>query len=147
MFNERKKGDIQMEINVNWQGDMEFLSSLPSGHSITLDSSPDSGGHNKGPRPMEMLLTGLGGCTGIDIVMILNKMKQEIESFSMDIDGERAEEPPKRFTKIHITYKLKGKNLDERKVERAIKLSEEKYCSASSSLNAEITSGYEIENI
>lgn len=136
-----------MKINVDWQGEMEFLSNLPSGHEVTLDASPESGGHNKGPRPMEMLLTGLGGCTGIDVVMILKKMKEEIKEFSMDIDGERAEEAPKRFTKIHITYKFKGKNLSEKKIERAIKLSEEKYCSASSSLNAEITSSYEIENI
>jgi putative redox protein len=135
-----------MKIDLDWQGDLEFKSDFPSGHNITLDASEESGGHNKGPRPMEVLLSGLGGCTGIDVVLILKKMKAEIEEFHLDIDAERAEEAPKRFTKIHLTYKFKGKNLKERKVERAINLSEKKYCSASSSLNAEITSSYEIEH-
>ncbi len=135
-----------MKVDVDWQGDLEFESSLPSGHKITLDASEESGGHNQGPRPMELLLSGLGGCTGIDVVLILNKMKAEIEEFHLDIDAERAEEPPKRFEKIHLTYKFKGKNLTERRVERAISLSEDKYCSASSSFNAEITSSFEIEH-
>lgn len=134
-----------MKINVDWQGDLEFKNQLPSGHDLTTDGSEESGGHNKGPRPMELLLAGLAGCTGIDIVLILRKMKNELEDFEMNVEAERAEEAPKRFTKIHIKYMLKGKKLDERKVERAIKLSEEKYCSASNSLNAEITSSYQIE--
>jgi putative redox protein len=135
-----------MKINVDWQGGLEFNNHLPSGHDLTVDAAEASGGQDKGPRPMELLLSGLAGCTGIDVVLILNKMKTELEDFEMEIDAERAEEAPKRFTKIKIKYKLKGKKLDERKVERAIKLSEEKYCSASSSLNAEITSSYEIEH-
>lgn len=135
-----------MKVNVDWQGDLEFKNQLPSGHELTVDAAEKSGGHNKGPRPMELLLSGLAGCTGIDVVLILNKMKTELEDFAMEVDAERAEEAPKRFTKIHIKYKFKGKKLDERKVERAIRLSEEKYCSASSSLNAEITSSYEIEH-
>jgi putative redox protein len=135
-----------MKINVDWQGDLEFKNQLPSGHELTVDAAEKSGGHNKGPRPMELLLSGLAGCTGIDVVLILNKMKTELEDFKLEIDAERAEETPKRFTKIKIKYKFKGKKLDERKVERAIKLSEEKYCSASNSLNAEISSSYEIEH-
>ena len=135
-----------MKINVDWQGDLEFKNHLPSGHDLTVDAAEKSGGHNKGPRPMELLLSGLAGCTGIDVVLILNKMKTELEDFNMEVEAERAEETPKRFTKIHITYKFKGKKLDDRKVERAINLSEEKYCSASNSLNAEITSSYEIEH-
>ena len=135
-----------MNINVDWQGDLEFKNQLPSGHDLTVDAAEKSGGKNKGPRPMELLLSGLAGCTGIDVVLILNKMKTELEDFNMELEAERAEETPKRFTKIHITYKFKGKKLDDRKVERAINLSEEKYCSASNSLNAEITSSYEIEH-
>ncbi|MEC9489385.1 MAG: OsmC family protein [Halanaerobiales bacterium] len=135
-----------MKINVDWQGDLEFKNQLPSGHDLTVDGSEESGGHNKGPRPMELLLAGLAGCTGIDIVLILRKMKTELEDFELEVEAERAEEAPKRFTKIQIKYKLKGKKLDQRKVERAIKLSEEKYCSASNSLNAEITSSYQIEH-
>ena len=135
-----------MKINVDWQGDLEFNNHLPSGHDLIADAAEKSGGHNKGPRPMELLLSGLAGCTGIDVVLILKKMKTELEDFEMEVNAERAEVAPKRFTKIHIKYKFKGKKLDERKVERAIKLSEEKYCSVSSSLNAEITSSYEIEH-
>ncbi|RAK12768.1 putative redox protein [Halanaerobium saccharolyticum] len=135
-----------MKINVDWQGDLEFKNQLASGHDLTVDAAEKSGGHNKGPRPMELLLAGLAGCTGIDIVLILRKMKTELEDFELDVEAERAEEAPKRFTKIHIKYKLKGKKLDDRKVKRAIKLSEEKYCSASNSLNAEITSSYQIEH-
>jgi len=135
-----------LKINVDWQGDLEFNNQLPSGHDLTVDAAEKSGGHNKGPRPMELLLAGLAGCTGIDVVLILNKMKTELEDFNMELEAERAEETPKRFTKIHITYKFKGKKLDERRVERAINLSEEKYCSASNSLNAEIISSYEIEH-
>jgi putative redox protein len=135
-----------MKINVDWQGDLEFKNQLPSGHELTVDAAEKSGGQNKGPRPMELLLSGLAGCTGIDVVLILNKMKTDVEDFQMELEAERAEEAPKLFTKIHIKYKFKGKKLDERKVERAIKLSEEKYCSASNSLNAEITSSYEIEH-
>ncbi|MFP4020472.1 MAG: OsmC family protein [Halanaerobium sp.] len=135
-----------MKINVDWQGDLEFKNHLPSGHELTVDAAEKSGGQNNGPRPMELLLSGLAGCTGIDVVLILKKMKTELEDFEMEIDAERAEEAPKRFTKIEIKYKFTGKKLDERKVERAIKLSEEKYCSASNSFNAEITSSYEIEH-
>jgi len=135
-----------MKINVDWQGDLEFKNQLPSGHELTVDAAEKSGGHNQGPRPMELLLSGLAGCTGIDVVLILNKMKTELEDFKIEIDAERAEEAPKRFTKIQIKYKFKGKKLDERRVERAINLSESKYCSASNSLNAEISSSYEIEH-
>ncbi len=135
-----------MKINVDWQGDLEFNNHFPSGHELIADAGEKSGGHNKGPRPMELMLSGLAGCTGIDVVLILKKMKTELEDFEMEVDAERAEETPKRFTKIHIKYKFKGKKLDERKVERAINLSEKKYCSASNSLNAEITSSYEIEH-
>ena len=134
-----------MEISVDWQGDLEFKSSLPSGHSLTADGSKDS--DNNGPSPMEMLLNGVAGCTGIDVVMILDKMKEDLRDLSMEVKAERAEEYPQRFTDIHITYKLKGKELDKKKVERAINLSEEKYCSASASLNANITSDYEIEEV
>jgi len=135
-----------MKINVDWQGDLEFENHLPSGHDLTVDAAEKSGGHNNGPRPMELMLSGLAGCTGIDVVLILKKMKTELEDFEMEVDAERAEEAPKRFTKINIKYKFKGKKLDERKVERAISLSEKKYCSASNSLNAEISSSYQIEH-
>ncbi|SFL34326.1 OsmC family protein [Halanaerobium salsuginis] len=134
-----------MQINVNWEDGLAFNSNFPSGHKLMLDANPESGGQNKGPRPMEVMLSGLAGCTGIDIVLILKKMKVELESFELEVEAERAAEIPRRFTKIKIHYKLKGKNLTDKKVARAIELSQEKYCSASNSLNAEISSDYEIE--
>lgn len=135
-----------MKINTSWKGNLEFENQLPSGHNLTVDAAKESGGHNNGPRPMELLLSGLAGCTGIDVVLILNKMKTELEDFEIEIEAERAEEHPRSFSKIHINYKFKGKKLKPRKVERAINLSEDKYCSASNSFNAEITSSYEIES-
>jgi len=136
-----------MDMSVKWKGGMEFESELPSGHSLTIDAKKESGGNNNGPRPTELILNGLAGCTGIDVVMILEKMNQELLDLEIDIESKRADEHPRRFTDIHIIYKLKGKNLDENKVERAIDLSEEKYCSASASLNANITSDYIITEV
>jgi len=136
-----------MDMSVEWKGGLEFESELPSGHSVTVDAKKESGGNNNGPRPTELLLNGLAGCTGVDVIMILNKMNQDVADFEIDIESKRAKEHPKRFTDIHIIYKLKGKDLDEKKVKRAIDLSEEKYCSASASLNANITSEYIIEEV
>jgi putative redox protein len=133
-----------MNAKVKWDENLKFNAQGKSGHNIPMDASKSAGGDDSAARPMEMLLAGLGGCTGIDVVLILKKMKAEIEDFNIDIDAKRANEHPKRFKKIHLNYYIKGKNLDERKVEKAIDLSEHKYCSASASLNAEITSSYEI---
>ena len=136
-----------MAFNVKWKGGLEFESELPSGHNVTIDAKEESGGSDNGPRPTELLLNGLAGCTGIDVTLILKKMKQDLVDFSIEVESERAEEHPRRFTDIHLIYKLKGRNLDEKKVEKAINLSEEKYCSASASLNANITSEYIIEEV
>jgi len=136
-----------MNIKVDWKDNLKFNAQGESGHDIPMDASESAGGDDSAARPMEMLLAGLGGCTSIDVVLILNKMKAEIEDFNVEIEAEREDEHPKRFKKIHLKYYIKGKNLEERKVEKAINLSEDKYCSASASLNAEITSSYEIENI
>ncbi|GBF12079.1 OsmC family protein [Tepidibacillus infernus] len=133
-----------MKMNVAWKGNMAFEGTGQSGHSVLLDAAPQVGGENKGPRPMETVLIGLGGCTGMDVVSILKKMRQDIETFDMEIDAERAEEHPKRFTKIHINYKLTGPNLVEEKVRKAVKLTQETYCSVSKSLNAQITASFEI---
>jgi putative redox protein len=136
-----------MNVKVDWKENLKFNAQGESGHNMPMDASESAGGDDSAPKPLEMMLAGLGGCTGIDVVLILKKMKAEIEDFNIDIEAERAEEHPKRYEKIHLKYYIKGKNLDERKVEKAIDLSENKYCSASASLNAEITSSYEIENI
>ncbi len=136
-----------MEMKVKWNKNLKFEAIGGSGHKIPMDASESAGGDDSAARPLEMLLSGLGGCTGIDVVLILKKMKAEILDFDIDIEATRAEDHPKRFETINLHYYFKGKNLDERKVKKAIDLSENKYCSASASLNAEITSSFEIEHV
>lgn len=133
-----------MKVNVNWKGNMAFEGKGDSGHSMAMDASPKVGGEDKGARPMETLLSSLGGCTGMDVVSILKKMRNDIETFDMEIEAERAEDHPKRFTNININYILTGSTLEESKVRKAITLTQEKYCSVSKSLNAEITYSFEL---
>ncbi|MGA9466787.1 MAG: OsmC family protein [Exiguobacterium marinum] len=132
-----------MDMEVVWKQGMAFETHTPSGHKVTLDASEDVGGHDTGPRPTEMLLHATASCTGIDIVSILHKMRQPLESFEMKIDGVRAIEHPKRFTAIHILYILKG-DMSEERVRRAIELSVERYCSVSHSLNATLSYSYQL---
>jgi putative redox protein len=132
-----------MKFTINWNGNMAFTGVTPSGHEIKMDAAQEIGGQNTGARPMELLLNALAGCTGIDIILILKKMRLEPSSFQMEIEGERAETEPKRFTAIHVHYALEGK-LPEDKVVRAIQLSKDKYCSVAHTLNAKITSSYSI---
>lgn len=134
-----------MNMEVVWKKGMAFETHTPSGHTVILDAADDVGGLNTGPRPTEMLLHATASCTGIDIVSILNKMRQSIEAFEMKIDGVRATDHPKRFTAIHILYILKGE-LSEDRVRRAIELSVERYCSVSHSLNATLTYSYQLND-
>lgn len=120
-----------MKVDVQWVKGRSFMGSTGSGHGIVMDTAAEHGGSNLGPRPMEMMLLGLGGCTGIDVVMMLEKMREKVTGFSVSLDGERAGEDPKVFTHVTLHYTLRGKGLKEANVERAIKLSAEKYCSAS----------------
>ncbi len=136
-----------MKMQVEWKGNMAFEGKSESGISLLLDASPQAGGQSRGQTPMEAVLTALGGCTGIDVVSILNKMRIELESFNLEIDSERAEDHPKVFTKVNIHYKLTGKDLDESKVKKAINLTQEKYCSVSKSLKAEVTYTFSINGI
>ncbi|GGE43612.1 peroxiredoxin [Pullulanibacillus camelliae] len=132
-----------MKTTIKWTDPMSFSGITPSGHELKLDAAPDVGGQNTGARPTEFLLYALAGCTGIDIISILKKMRLEPTDFSMDVEGSRAEEHPKRFTAIHVHYALEG-DLPEDKVVRAIKLSKDKYCSVAHSLSADITASYSI---
>jgi putative redox protein len=132
-----------MEFTVKWNEKMAFSGKTPSGHELKMDASEEVGGENTGARPTELLLNAVAGCTGIDIISILKKMRLEPTSFQMDVKGERAEDHPKRFTMIHIHYALDG-DLPEDKVVRAIELSKDKYCSVSHSLNAELTVSYSL---
>lgn len=132
-----------MKAEITWQSKMQFQTKLPSGHSVTMDASPEVGGEDRGPRPMELLLTAVGGCSGIDIISILEKMRLKVDSFDMEVSGERADDHPKRFTHVNIHYRFTGE-LPEEKVRRAIELSRDKYCSVSQSLNAKVTTSFEI---
>ena len=135
-----------MNISVNWVDGMLMVGKSHSGHSITMDGPPEIGGDNLGVRPMEMLLLGVAGCTMIDVVTTLKKMRQELTHFETKLSAERAADHPKVFTDIHIQFIVKGKDLDPKKVEKAITLSAEKYCSASIMLGktASITHDFEI---
>ena len=135
-----------MNISVNWVDGMLMVGKSHSGHSITMDGPPEIGGDNLGVRPMEMLLLGVAGCTMIDVVTTLKKMRQELTHCETKLSAERADEHPKVFTDIHIQFIVKGQDLDPKKVEKAITLSAEKYCSASIMLGktASITHDFEI---
>ncbi|KEZ52438.1 OsmC family protein [Metabacillus indicus] len=135
-----------MDTSIKWNGKMSFSGSTPSGHEVKMDASEEVGGENTGARPTELLLHAVAGCTGIDIISILQKMRLNPSAFEMDLTGTRAEDHPKRFKAIHIHYKLEG-DLPEEKVIRAIQLSKDKYCSVSQSLNAEITAEYSINGV
>lgn len=135
-----------MKTTIVRTGAKSFSASTDSGHTVVMDASPAVGGENKGPRPMEMLLMGLGGCTSIDVTMILEKARQEIKGCKVEITAERAESIPKIFTKIHVHFIIEGKNISPERVERAIALSAEKYCSASIMLGemADISHDFEL---
>lgn len=124
---------------------MSFEGETPSGHRVALDAAAEAGGQNQGSRPMELVLVALSGCTGMDVVSILRKMKQEFTEFSITAEGERTPEHPKVYTEITLVYSLKGPALDPAKVARAISLSEEKYCSVSAMLTeTKINLTYEV---
>lgn len=132
-----------MKTTIEWAGKMAFEGTNPSGHQLTMDAAEDVGGENTGARPTELLLNAVAGCTGIDIISILTKMRLSPRAFNMEVEGERADDHPKKFTKINIHYDFEGE-LPEDKVVRAIKLSKDTYCSVSHSLSAEITASYSI---
>jgi putative redox protein len=135
-----------MKTQVRWTGGVSFAGETETGHQVSMDGSPEFGGQNKGPRPMELLLVGMGGCTAFDVVLILKKGRQDITDCVAEIEAERAATDPKVFTKIHVHFKVTGRKLDPKRVENAINLSAEKYCSASIMLakTATITHDFEI---
>lgn len=120
-----------MECTVRWHEGMSFIAETGSGHMVAMDGAPEAGGRNLAPRPMELLLAGTGGCTAFDIVMILKRGRQEVSGCEVKLSAERTESDPKVFTRINMHFVVKGKNLKPDAVERAVKLSAEKYCSAS----------------
>jgi putative redox protein len=135
-----------MECTVRWTSGMTFLAETGSGHVAAMDGAPDGGGQNLAPRPMEMVLVGTGGCTAYDVVVILKKSGQPVTGCEVKLTSERAPTDPKVFTRIHMQFTVRGRGLKRNVVEHAIRLSHDKYCSASIMLGktAEITTGFEI---
>jgi putative redox protein len=125
---------------------MSFIAESGSGHAVVMDGAVDAGGHNLGPRPMEMVLAGTGGCTAFDVVLILKRGRHAVSGCEVRLKAERAETDPKVFTHIHFHYRVKGRQLKPEAVARAIELSKDKYCSASIMIGktAEITHDFEI---
>lgn len=135
-----------MKARVKWVDGMMFVGESGSGHAVVMDAAESVGGRDLGIRPMEMLLLGMGGCSSIDVLMILKKGRQSVTDCWVELEAERAETDPKVFTRIHAHFVVTGRGIDPAKVERAIALSAEKYCSASVMLGAmaEITHDFEV---
>ncbi|TBW58851.1 OsmC family protein [Marinobacter halodurans] len=136
-----------MKATIDWTGGVSFRATSGTGHSVQIDGPPDHGGENKGPRPMELLLMGLGGCSSFDVMSILQKSRQDVTDCHAELSAERADAVPAVFTRIHLHFIVTGRNLKENLVKRAVALSAEKYCSASIMLEkagVEITHDYEI---
>lgn len=135
-----------MKARVKLIEGVSFAGQSESGHTVVMDGAPDGGGKNLGVRPMEMLLLGLGGCSAYDVVHILRKGRQAVTDCVADLEATRADTDPKVFTRIHVRFTVTGKGLDPKRVEQAVRLSAEKYCSASLMLGktAEITHDFEV---
>ena len=135
-----------MQARVKWVDGMAFMAETGSGHAFVMDGAPEGGGRNLGPRPMETVLAGTGGCTAYDVMVILKKSGQDVTGCEVSLDAERADTDPKVFTRIHMHFTVRGRAIKPSVVESAIKLSHGKYCSASIMLakTAAITHDYEI---
>lgn len=131
------------KIQCTWKNKMQFDAEV-DGHHITLDADANVGGENQGPKPKPLLLVALAGCTSMDVISILSKMKIQPEYYNVEIDGELTEEHPKYYKKIHITYQFKGKDLPLDKLERAVQLSQENYCGVSAQLKVSAVLTHEI---
>lgn len=137
-----------MKARVKWVEDVMFVTESGSGHAVVVDGAPEYGGRNLGPRPMELLLMGMGGCTAFDVMTILKKARQDVTSCEAELEAERAEAVPAVFTKIHVHFIVKGRGLKDVQVKKAVDLSADKYCSASIMLGQAgvvITHDYRIE--
>ena len=135
-----------MKTRIKWIENSMFLGESDSGHCVVMDGPPESGGQNLGPRPMEMLILGMGGCTAFDVIHILKKGRHQVTDCEVEITAQRVDSVPKIFSKIHVHFVVSGNGLPDSAVKRAVQLSAEKYCSASIMLgkSAEITHDYEL---
>ncbi|MGB9823791.1 MAG: OsmC family protein [Candidatus Hydrothermia bacterium] len=137
------------KVEIKWDQGLRFIATTPSNHAVVMDTKKDVGGFETAPAPMELLLVALGGCTSMDVISILNKMREKVRDFRVEIEAERAPEHPKYYTRIHLKYIIYGKGLKEENVKKAIELSQTKYCSVSANLSgkSEITYSYEIVEV
>ncbi len=140
---------MSVTAKVKWTGGMQFIGESETGHAIVLDAAPDDGGANTGMRPMELLLIGVGSCSGMDIVSVLQKKRQKVTAIEVTVSGEKADEYPKRYTGIHIEWIITGDAVSEEAVKHAVELSMEKYCSVKATLehSAKVSFGYKIVNV
>ncbi|MES1942946.1 hypothetical protein PC39_02437 [Salinisphaera sp. PC39] len=137
-----------MNVTIDWQEDLRFTGTAGSGHSLTIDGPPALGGGNAGMRPMELMLMSVGGCSAMDVMHILRKARQSVTDCRIRVDGTRADTDPKVFTAIHLHFIVSGDGLSEKQVARAVRLSAEKYCSASIMLreSVDITHSHELRD-
>ena len=140
---------MMVEAKATLVQDMQFNGQATSGHTLIMDADDASGGHNAGFRPMELLLVGFGGCSGMDVISILRKKRQQVSGLEINVKGEKTEDYPKIYKEVHIEYIVKGKGIEKEAVERAISLSLDKYCSVGATLAkaGKITHSYKIVNI
>lgn len=132
-------------IRIDLLKNMRFIGRSDTGHSVVMDTSKKVGGEESAPTPMEYVLLGLGGCTGMDVMSILRKMRQDVTGFSIGIENEKADEHPHVYTKIKLIYSVRGNDMDEKKVIRAIELSQDKYCSVSAMLSKTAELSWELK--
>jgi len=136
--------EMNKEISVVWKGDMAFEAQI-DGYSVMMDAAAAVGGTNQGPTPKPLLMASLGGCTGMDVISLARKMRQEVESLEIKLKGTIADEHPMRYTAIHMVYVFRGTNLETDKLEKAIQLSQEKYCGVNATLKGGVEMTYSIE--
>jgi len=144
---EEKQLSLPIAVRVKWIDGLRFVANDDKGHSVVLDVSKEHGGEDSAFGPMQLLLAAFGGCTGIDVVEIMRKQRQKLEGLEIIVSGSRVSEPPKVYDKVHVEYRLKGKDLQEKAVQRATQLSQDKYCSVGATLKAKakVTYNYSIQ--
>ena len=135
---------MKHKVETSWKGEMKF-DAVVSGHHVVMDALPEVGGNNSGPRPKELMLASLAGCTGMDVVSILKKMRVELESFNVVVEADVTDEHPKHYTRMHLIYEFKGKELDLEKLNKAVELSQDKYCGVSAVYRKAMHVTYEIK--
>lgn len=134
---------MKHKINTSWKGKMQFNANV-NGHEVIMDAPSEVGGEDKGARPKQFMLAALAGCTGMDVVSILKKMRIEVDAFDVDVEADMSEEHPKRYTAMHIIYKFKGKDLNPDKLKKAVELSQDQYCGVSAVYKQAMELTYEI---